>query len=688
MADSPMASNPLLQKHDLPPFIAITAEHVLPAIRAIIEKNEDALTHQLNALTEISWDTLVAPLEEREDRLNQAWAPISHLNAVMNNEALREAYTQALAELSGYYTRRGQNQELYQAYLQLSESDQFKELSQARRQTINHALRDFRLAGVALPAAQKQRFGDIEARLSELGNQFSNNVLDATQGWTRHLADPAELRGLPQSTVDAAAQAARARDLDGWLLTLDGPVYLTVMTQADSEPLRREFYTAFSTRASDQGPNAGRWDNSALIEEILALRQEQAQLLGFDNYAELSLAPKMASDTAQVIDFLQELARKSRPRALEELAELTEWAHKNHLPQDNAKTTLQPWDISYYAEKLKEARYQVSQEKLREYFPLDKVLAGLFRVAGQLFDIRIIEEPGVETWHEDAHFYRIERRGLPLAYFYMDLYAREGKRGGAWMADARVRRATATGMQLPVAFLTCNFNGPAGDRPALLTHSDVTTLFHEFGHGLHHMLTQMDVAAVSGINGVAWDAVELPSQFMENWCWEKSVLSFLSCHCDSGEPLPDEIIHKLIEARNFQSALFMVRQLEFSLFDFRLHMEYGKVGFPGVQGLLDQVRSEVAAVIPPEFNRFQNSFSHIFAGGYAAGYYSYKWAEVLSADAFSAFEETHVFDEQTGRRFLHEILEKGGSEDAMVLFKNFRGREPQIDALLRHNGMQ
>lgn len=675
-------SNPLLQAHKLPPFKAIKAEHVLPAIQTIIAENEEALALQLKSLTEVSWQTLVEPLENREDRLSQAWAPVSHLNGVMNNAELRQAYGQALAELSAYSTRTTQNAELYKAYLQLSESASFEQLSQPQQQTIRNALRDFRLAGVALPEQQKQRYGEIDARLSELSNQFSNNVLDATQGWYKHVTDAAELQGLPQSTLDAAAQAAKEKQLDGYVLTLDGPVYLTVMTQADNRQLRQEFYTAFATRASDQGPTAGQWNNDELIEEILRLRQEQAALLGFDNYAELSLAPKMARDTAQVTGFLEQLAKQSKPRAQRELAELKAWVSETHRQDD-----LQAWDIAYSAEKLKEERYAVSQEKLREYFPLDTVLPGLFRVAGTLFDISIHEEPDVETWHSDATFYRIERNGQPLAYFYLDLYAREGKRGGAWMADARVRRSTETGLQLPVAFLTCNFNGPVGDTPALLTHNDVTTLFHEFGHGLHHMLTQIDVAAVSGINGVAWDAVELPSQFMENWCWEKPVLSFLSRHYKTDEPLPDELIDKLIAARNFQSAMLMVRQLEFSLFDFRLHMQYGKPELPGVQALLDDVRREVAAFIPPAFNRFQNSFSHIFAGGYAAGYYSYKWAEVLSADAFSAFEETDIFDKNTGRKFLHEILEKGGSEDAMTLFKNFRGREPQIDALLRHNGM-
>ena len=676
-------SNPLLQTHPLPPFSAIKAEHVLPAIETIIAENEAALRDQLANLRDVTWQTLVQPIEDREDRLSQAWAPISHLNGVMNSGPLREAYTQALALLSAYNTRKGQNEDLYRAYLQLFESEGFADLSSAQRQTVSHALRDFRLAGVALPAEQKQRFGDIDARLSELSNQFSNNVLDATHGWHKQITDVAELEGMPQSAIDGAAAAARAKGLDGYVLTLDGPVYLTVMTQADNRDLRREFYTAFSTRASDQGPTAGQWDNTKLIEEILSLRQEQAALLGFDNYAELSLEPKMAPGTGEVVEFLEQLAEKSRPQALEELAELTQWAEDTYGAMD-----LQPWDISYYSEKLKEQRYQVSQEKLRPWFPLNTVRDGLFRVASQLFDIVIVEEPDVKAWHKDAAFYRIDRNGQPLAYFYLDLYAREGKRGGAWMADARVRRATSDGMQLPIAFLTCNFNGPVGDQPALLTHSDVTTLFHEFGHGLHHMLTQVDVASVSGINGVAWDAVELPSQFMENWCWEKPVLAFLSRHYQTGEPLPEDVIDKLIEARNFQSALFMLRQLEFSLFDLKLHMQYGKPDFFGVQAVLDSVRETVAAVIPPAFNRFQNSFSHVFAGGYAAGYYSYKWAEVLSADAFSAFEETDIFDEHTGRKFLHEILERGGSEDAMVLFKNFRGREPSIDALLRHNGMR
>lgn len=676
-------TNPLLQHHYLPPFRAIKAEHVVPAIKTIIEENEAALEQQLASLNEVTWQRLVEPLEEREDRLSQAWAPVSHLNGVMNTAELREAYTQALADLSAYYTRRGQNERLYQAYLQLFESPAFAELSQAQQQTVRHALRDFRLAGVALPEEQKARFGEIEARLSELSNQFSNNVLDATQGWYKHVTERAELQGLPDSAIDGAAQAAKARNLDGYVLTLDGPVYLTVMTQADNRELRRTFYEAFSTRASDQGPTAGRWDNSPLIEEILSLRQEQAALLGFDSYAELSLEPKMAQSTEQVIEFLEQLADKSRPQALEELAELAAWAREQH-----GQAELEPWDIAYYGEKLKEERYKVSQEKLRPWFPVDTVVQGLFRVAGQLFDVQITEQQDAETWHPDASFYRVERNGEPLAYFYLDLYAREGKRGGAWMADARVRRRTPSGLQLPVAFLTCNFNGPAGDRPALLTHSDVTTLFHEFGHGLHHMLTQIDVGAVSGINGVAWDAVELPSQFLENWCWEKPVLAFLSRHYETGEPLPEEVIDKLIAARNFQSAMFMVRQLEFSLFDFRVHMQHGKPGFVGVQGVLDEVRRKVAAVIPPAFNRFQHSFSHIFAGGYAAGYYSYKWAEVLSADAFSAFEETSLFDQHTGRRFLTEILEKGGSEDAMTLFKNFRGREPSVDALLRHNGVR
>mgnify|MGYP001167332865 CR=1 FL=1 len=677
------AGNPLLTRHRLPPFAAIQPEHVLPAVQNLTESNLAALDGQLEQLQEPSWETLVIPLEEREDLLNQAWSPVSHLNGVANNPSLREAYNGSIALLTEYNTRIGQNSALFSAYERLAAGEGYKDLTTAQQTAIQNALRDFRLAGVSLPEEAKKRYGEIQTRLSDLSNRFSNNVLDATQGWFKHITNQVELAGLPESALAGAARAAANRNLEGWVLTLDGPVYLTVMTQADNRELRREMYTAYMTRASDQGPTAGQWDNTPLIDEILQLRQELARLLGFANYSELSIAPKMAQSTTQVLEFLKELAQKSRAQAGRDLAELREWARS-----ERGVDSLEVWDVPYYSEKLKEARYEISQEVLRPYFTLDKVLAGLFALNKKLFGIDIKPQDGVEKWHEDVQFYVVERGGEPVAYFYLDLFAREGKRGGAWMAECRVRRQTAEGLQLPVAYLVCNFNAPVGDTPSLLTHNEVTTLFHEFGHGLHHMLTRVDVAAVSGINGVAWDAVELPSQFMENWCWEPSVLKSLSGHYKTGEALPDELIAKMLAAKNFQAAMMILRQIEFALFDFRLHMEYGDAGFPGVQALLDEVRREVAVLVPPAFNRFQNGFTHIFAGGYAAGYYSYKWAEVLSADAFAAFEESGLFDAATGERFLHEILEKGGSEDAMTLFRRFRGREPDIAALLRHAGIE
>jgi len=676
-------TNPLLQSHKLPPFVALQPDHIVPAVQHLTSANLSALQELLDQAQEPSWHNLVWPLEDREDRLNQAWSPVTHLNGVANNPLLREAYNQSIGLLTDYNTRMGQNSALYNAYKRLVETGDYQQLNTAQQRTIQNALRDFRLAGVDLPEGAKKRYGEIQTRLSELTNRFSNHVLDATQGWYKHITDETQLAGLPESALAGAAQAAKNKNLAGWVLTLDGPVYLTVMTQAENRELRREMYTAYMTRASDQGPTAGQWDNSALIEEILQLRRELAQLLGFGNYAELSLAPKMAESTKQVIDFLREFARAARPGAERELAELRSWAAAEY-----GATEMQAWDVPYYSEKLKQASYQISQEWLRPYFPLPKVLQGLFTLLQQLFGISVRQETGVQTWHPDARFYAIERDGAPLAYFYLDLFAREGKRGGAWMAECRVRRRTADGLQLPVAYLVCNFNAPVGDTPSLLTHMEVTTLFHEFGHGLHHMLTQVDVAAVSGINGVAWDAVELPSQFMENWCWQRSVLQYLAGHYKTGEALPEAMIDRLLAAKNFQAAMMTLRQVEFALFDFRLHMEYGEPDFPGVQALLDDVRREVAVLVPPAFNRFQNGFTHIFAGGYAAGYYSYKWAEVLSADAFAAFEENGLFDVATGLRFLREILEKGGSEDAMTLFKNFRGREPDIYALLRHAGIQ
>lgn len=677
-------SNPLLLDTTLPAFSTIQAEHVTPAIKALLQDARSELNEQLANITEVSWETLVAPIEARGDRLNKAWSPVSHLNSVCNSEELRAAYEESEQLLTDYYTEMGQNQALYEAYVALSESPGFNGLSQAQKKTVQNAVRDFKLSGVALPEAEKKRYAEIQSRLSSLSTQFSNNVLDATHGWYKHLNDEAELAGLPSFALAAAKQTASDKDLEGFVLTLDAPVYLTVMTQCENAELRREMYEAFNTRASEAGPSAGQWDNSANMEDILALRQELAQLLGFNNYAELSIEPKMAETTEQVVDFLEDLAAKSKPHAEREFAELKAFAK-----QEYGIEALNAWDIPFYSEKLKLKMYSISQEELRPYFPAETVIDGLFEVAQRLFKLQFIDKTAeVETWHESVKYYEIQQQGTTIAGFYFDLYARPKKRGGAWMDVCRQRRRTSQGVQLPVAYLVCNFNAPLDGKPSLLTHNEVTTTFHEFGHGIHHMLTQIDVAAVAGINGVAWDAVELPSQFMENFCWEREILQFLSRHYETGEALPEDKLNNMLAAKNFQAAMFMLRQLEFALFDFKLHMQYNSDGFAGIQQLLDTIRSEIAVFSPPAFNRFQHSFSHIFAGGYAAGYYSYKWAEVLSADAYSAFEEAGIFDTATSERYLSEILQKGGSQDAMELFKNFRGREPKVDALLRHSGLK
>lgn len=679
-------SNPLLEVHELPPFSAIRPEHVEPAISQLIDANRKHLQDLLSSLEQPTWDSLVAPLEAQGDLLDQAWAPVSHLNAVCNNEALRTAYNNSLALLTEYGTEVSQNVELYSAYQKLADSEEYARLTQAQKQAVDNALRDFRLGGVALDGEQKKRFGAIQKRLSELSTQFSNNVLDATQAWYKHFTDAEPLAGLPESALAQAAQAAAQKQLSGYVVTLDFPSYLAVMMYADNRALREEIYTAFVTRASAEGKkadgsSAAEWDNSAIITETLALRHELAQLLGFNNYAERSLATKMAESPRQVLDFLNELAQKSRPLAERDIQELRDFA------ATQGCSDLQPWDMTYYSEKLRVEKYAISQEELRPYFPAERVISGMFEVVKRLYSIDVVQVAAFDSWHPDVRFYHVFKNGEQIASFYLDLFAREHKRGGAWMADCRVRRRTESGTQLPVAFLTCNFTPPVGDKPSLLTHGEVTTLFHEFGHGLHHMLTQIDVAAVSGINGVAWDAVELPSQFLENWCWEPEAIPLISAHYQTAEPLPQPLLDKMLAAKNFQSGMQMVRQLEFALFDFRLHAEYDPAKPQDPQTVLDQVRREVAVVPAPAFNRFQNSFSHIFAGGYAAGYYSYKWAEVLSADAFSRFEEEGIFNAQTGESFLREILQQGGSKAPMELFINFRGREPSIAALLRHSGL-
>ena len=677
-------TNPLLTMEGLPPFSQIRPEHVKPAIEQAIADCKQRIADVLQQSDSYTWDSLVAPLEEVDDKLSRIWSPVSHMNSVVNSDELRAAHDGCLPLLSEYQTFVGQHAGLFAAFTQLAQSDEFARLSEPQRKQIDNTLRDFRLSGIALPPEQQQRYGQIVARLSELASSFSNQVMDATLGWSKLVSDESELSGLPESARAAARQLAQSREQEGWLFTLDIPSYLPVMMYADSRALREEFYTAYTTRASELGPNGGKWDNSPLMEEIVALRHELAELLGFDSYASYSLDTKMAESPAQVLGFLQDLAARSRPQAARELDELKAFAQ-----EEFGATDLAAWDLPYYGEKLKQHRYAISDELLRPYFPAPRVISGLFETVRRLFGLRIQPRLGVETWHPDVRFYDIfDAEGELRGSFYFDLYARPHKRGGAWMDDCMGRRFRQDGtLQRPVAYLTCNFNGPVGDKPALFTHDEVVTLFHEFGHGLHHMLTRIDVAGVAGIHGVPWDAVELPSQFMENWCWESEALAFLSGHFETGEPLPQAELERLLAAKNFQSAMQMLRQLEFSLFDFRLHHEFDPAFGARVQAILDQVRSEVAVFLPPEFNRFQHSFSHIFAGGYAAGYYSYKWAEVLSADAFSRFEEEGIFNARTGADFMQQILEKGGSRSPMELFRAFRGREPKIDALLRHCGI-
>ena len=674
-------NNPLLQPYDLPPFSAIRPEHVQPAIEQILADNRAGIQKILaDQGQNPTWAGLVLAMDELNDRLGAAWSPVSHLNAVCNSAELREAYEACLPALSAYSTEMGQNRALFQAFEALAHSPQVADFDQAQLTILEHSLRDFRLSGIDLPEAEQKRYAQVQSKLSELGSKFSNQLLDATQAWTKHITDEAALAGLTDSAKAQMAAAAQAKGLDGWLITLEFPSYYPVMTYAEDRALREEVYAAYCTRASDQGPNAGTFDNGPVMEEILDLRQELAKLLGFGSFAELSLATKMAETPDQVLTFLRDLAKKSKPFAARDLEQLQAYATEQGCPE------LKSWDVGFYGEKLREQRYSVSQETLRAYFPIDKVLSGLFDIVHTLYGIDIVELKGFDTWHPDVRLFEIKENGQHIGRFFFDLYARANKRGGAWMDGARDRRRTVAGvLQSPVANLVCNFTPAVAGKPALLTHDEVTTLFHEFGHGLHHMLTEIEHAGVSGINGVAWDAVELPSQFMENWCWEPEGLALISSHYETGEALPKDLLDKMLAAKNFQSGLMMVRQLEFSLFDFELHATHGDGR--SVAQVLDGIRDEVSVMRPPAYNRFPNSFAHIFAGGYAAGYYSYKWAEVLSADAFSRFEEEGVFNPHTGKAFRQAILARGGSKAPMELFKDFRGREPSIDALLRHSGL-
>ncbi|MBV8784322.1 MAG: M3 family metallopeptidase [Gammaproteobacteria bacterium] len=669
--------NPLLGDEPLPQFPHIRPEHVEPALREVLDANRAQLA-ALAAVRTPTFASVVEPLEELHHRTARTWSPVSHLNAVLNSAALRAGYNACLPLLSAYQTDLAQSEPLFNAYRTVAER-QGGSLAPVQRRLLEQRVRDFRLAGVALPAARKARFKDAMLALTQLQAKFEENVLDATNGWSHLVPAVGSLAGLNEMLIEQAARRAAEAGAAGWLLRLDQPTYVAVMTDAHSETLRRAFYEAWTTRASDQGPHRGRWDNSAVMEQILALRHELAGLLDFANYADYALATRMAHSAEEVLQFLHALGAAARDAARREFAEL----------EDFAGRPLMAWDVGFYAERLQRERFSVSQEELRPYFPLPRVLGGLFEVAERLFGIRIRERAGAAVWHPDARLFDISAaHGEPVGSFYLDAYARPNKRSGAWMDECIGRKRLPSGAALPVAYLVCNFLPPPGPgRPALLTHDDVLTLFHEFGHGLHHLLTRVDYPSIAGINGVAWDAVELPSQFLENYAWHPEVLQRISGHFEHGAPLPPAQQQRLIATRSFHAGLQMMRQLEFALFDFRIHAEYSPARGGRILEILAEVRREVAVVPVPAWNRFAHSFGHIFAGGYAAGYYSYKWAEVLAADAFAAFEETGVFDGPTAQRFLDAILSRGGSRDALEAFVEFRGRGPDLRALLRQHGI-
>ncbi len=675
-------ANPLLDTSALPAFSRIDAAAVAPAIDAVLAQYQATVEGLLAAAAPPAFDTLMAPLEACEEQLTRSFAPVAHLHGVRDSAPLREAYESALEKITDHATALGQNRPLFEAVQALRDAPGFATLDRARRTAVEDSLRGFRLAGVGLDAAARQRFAAIQTELARLTTQFDSAVLDATDAWQRPLVE-AELAGLPESARALLAQAAKDAGRDGHLATLKGPSVSAILGFADDRALRAEVYRAYHTRASDQGPDAGRFDNGARIEQILALRHEAAQLLGYANAAEVSLVDKMAASPARVLEFLRDLARRARPVAARELGELAEFARRE-LGLDE----LQPWDVAWASEKLRQQRFTFSEEDLKPYFPSEAVLDGLFAVATRLFGLRFEHRPEVELWHPDARYYAIhDADGALRAGFYVDLYARPGKRGGAWMDVCRNRSHEPDGMQVPVAWLVCNFAPPSDAAPALLTHDDVVTLFHEFGHGLHHMLTEIDLPAVGGINGVEWDAVELPSQFMENFAWQREALDLFARHHRSGEALPQGLLERMLAARNFHAGLFLVRQLEYALFDFRLHLEYDPDRGARALELLDAVREEVAVLRPPAWTRLPHAFTHVFSGGYAAGYYSYLWAEVLAADAFAAFVESGVFDPATAARWRGEILARGGSRPAMENFIAFRGREPRADALLHSYGL-
>ena len=669
--------NPLLDFSGLPRFAELKPAHVAPAIDALLAEARAAVARAEQA--QPAWDEFVTPLEDANERLGRAWGQVAHLHAVLDSPALRAAYNENLPKVTQYWTELGQNLALFEKYRALRASSGFPGLSPARQRIVENALRDFRLGGAELPADRKPRYAQIQEELAGLGAKFSENLLDATNAWTLEVEDKDEARlaGIPAD----ALQAARVEGRRAWKFTLHMPSYLPVMQYAQDRALREETYRASATRAAEFGK--AELDNTPLIARMLPLRHEAARLLGYASYAEVSLVAKMADSPSQVIGFLEDLARRARPHAERDLAELRAFAR-----DELGLATLESWDLAYASEKLRQKRYAFSDNEVKQYFPEDAVLAGLFRLVQTLYGVRAAPA-AAPVWHEDVRFFDLlDARGELVGQFYLDLYARDTKRGGAWMDDARGRRRRGAALQTPVAYLNCNFPRPVGGKPALFTHDDVITLFHEFGHGLHHLLTRVEELGVSGIAGVEWDAVELPSQFMENFCWEWEVLRHMSRHVDTGETLPRPLYDKMLAAKNFQSGLAMLRQVEFSVFDMRLHGDFDPASRRSAQELLQEVRAQIAVLHPPAYSRFPNSFSHIFAGGYAAGYYSYKWAEVLSADAYGAFEEARsVTDPEIGARFRDEVLAVGGSRPAAESFRAFRGREPSVDALLRHNGM-
>jgi oligopeptidase A len=674
-------SNPLLDFSGLPRFEEIRTEQVTPAVDQLLTENRELVNRIEAEDAEPTWDGFVQPLEDANERLSRAWGQVSHLNAVMNSPELREAYNGNLPKITEYYADLSQNQRLFEKFKRLRHSAQFEGLTVARKQIVEHELRDFRLGGAELASEERARFKEVQEELATLSSKFSDNLLDATNHYKLYVDRREELAGIPGDVLETARKSAEEDGYQGWKFTLHMPSYLPVMQYAENRTLRESMYRAYVTRASELG-SSPEWDNSGVMKRILVLRQEEARLLGYPDYAEVSLVPKMARNAAQVLEFLWDLAQRSRPFAERDLAQLRDFA-----ASEMGLATLEAWDLAYASEKLRLKRYDFSDQEVKQYLPETTVLPGMFGLVEKLYDLGITMADA-PVWHPDVKFFRIsDRAGRIVGQFYLDLYARASKRGGAWMDDAITRRRTGDGIQAPVAYLNCNFSGPVGDKPALFTHDEVITLFHEFGHGLHHMLTQAEDLSVSGINGVEWDAVELPSQFMENFTWEWEVLAPMTHHVDSGERLPRALFDKMLAAKNFQSGMQALRQLEFALFDMMLHTGFDPDGHKSVLELAEEVRREVAVFTPPPFNRFPHSFSHIFAGGYAAGYYSYKWAEVLSADAYSLFEEEGVTNPAIGKRFWNEVLAVGGSRPALESFVAFRGREPKIDALLRHSGM-